>query len=185
MTVQGLIKAVIPGLVALAFSAEAAVVYKYLDTGGNVGYGDQLPAGALLLKEVEVVDSPGAGSTGAENLAVSNALIEQLSKTADRLKRDRQDRDAARIAEEKARMVATQPTLPPVIYREDHYYPYYPGYQGAKRRFSRRSDPGIYKKPTYRRHVREDERSPSGRRAYSRYPYNGPVLTPRTPVITP
>ena len=167
-------------LMVLSFSTLAATAYKYLNADGSVGYGDVLPEDALLLEVLEVADSENTDS-----LADSNALIEQLAATADRLKEDRQDRDAARLEAEKARAEARYQSQPPVVYREesdDPYYlnrpyrphihrPYRP-HRPHRTRSTLRPFPDIHRQP--------DERSSISPRRY-----NGPILAPRSSLLTP
>lgn len=102
-------------------TAHGQTVYKSVDTDGRVTYSDQPAPAEELLETLELKNPENTTESAAE----SAARIEQMAKVTDRLKKDRQQRDEARLAEQELAL-ARQQLAPPLIYKEEHYHTNYP-----------------------------------------------------------
>jgi len=151
-------------------------VYKSVDADGTVTYSDQPAAAEELLETLELKNP----ETTTDSAAESAARIEQMAKVTDRLKKDRQERDKARLAEQELAL-ARQQSAPPLIYREEYYRTNYP-YRG--RNLFR---PHSHQKPIHG-HYRNDRRKD---RRYNDKHYknrdlnNKTLLVPRSKLLTP
>jgi len=151
-------------------------VYKSVDADGTVTYSDQPAAAEELLETLELKNP----ETTTDSAAESAARIEQMAKVTDRLKKDRQERDKARLAEQELAL-ARQQSAPPLIYREEYYRTNYP-YRG--RNLFR---PHSHHKPIHG-HYRNDHRKD---RRYNDKHYknrdlnNKTLLVPRSKLLTP
>lgn len=96
-------------------------VYKSVDAEGTVTYSDQPATAEELLETLELKNPESTTDSAAE----SAARIEQMAKVTDRLKKDRQERDEALLAEQELAL-ARQQFAPPLIYKEEHYHTNYP-----------------------------------------------------------
>jgi hypothetical protein len=108
-------------LAAITTTAYGQTVYKSVDADGTVTYSDQPAIAEELVETLEFNHAVRTEDSAAE----SAARIEQMSQVADRLKKDREERDQARLAE-KELALARQQLSPPLIYREEHYHTNYP-----------------------------------------------------------
>lgn len=103
----------------IAASAYGQTVYKSVDAEGIVTYSDKPAAEEELLETLKLKTfEPSTDST-----ATSAEHIEQMAKVTARLKQDRQEREAARLAEKE---LTYQQQSPPLIYKEEYYYSNYP-----------------------------------------------------------
>lgn len=111
------------GLWLAAQTVAQTTVYKVVDSDGNVTYTDTPPApGDSSVETLQLdVASPA-------QVPDSQALIDQLAATADRLKQDRLDREEARKQPQQT-TVAPAPAYPAPDYDDSYYgpYPFYPG----------------------------------------------------------
>lgn len=158
-------------LLLLSGGGYAELIYKSVDAQGRVTYAfDPLPGA----EHVEVLDievplrSPDA--------TTDTNLVEQMAAVTDRIKQDRQQREAAQLERDKLRLASQQQVLPPVIYREDNYYypPHAFGFPHQRHhRHQRFPDVRKVHHPKLRREERDDSRRPSG------------VLVPRSKLLTP
>ena len=148
---------------AITTTAYGQTVYKSVDASGTVTYSDQPAIAEELVETLEFSDVVGVKDPAAE----SAARIEQMSQVADRLKKDRKERDEARQAEEELAF-ARQQLAPPLIYKEEHYHTNYP-YRGGRRFNPRWSDHRDPSPPTY---IKRDLNNRS-------------VLVPQSKLLTP
>ena len=154
----------------------AQTVYKSVDADGTVTYSDQPTSPGELLETLELKNPEITADSAAE----SAERIEQMAKVTDRLKKDRQERDKARLAEQELAL-ARQQSAPPLIYREEYYRTNYP-YRG--RNLFR---PHSHQKPIHG-HYRNDRRKD---RRYNDKHYknrdlnNKTLLVPRSRLLTP
>ena len=84
-----------------------------MDANGTVTYSDQPAIAEELVETLEFSDVVGVKDPAAE----SAARIEQMSQVADRLKKDRKERDEARQAEEELAFARQQLAPPPHLQR--------------------------------------------------------------------
>jgi hypothetical protein len=121
----------------LSATTQGQVVYKSVDAEGKTIYSDKpVPHGELVdTLEFDKTDHEALKTATEE----SAARIEQMAEVTDRLKKDRQERDAARL-EEEALSQSHQQSSPPLIYREEYYRSHYPLYDRRYVKPDRRHD---------------------------------------------
>ena len=108
-------------LVIMATTAYGQTVYKSVDADGTVTYSDEPAITGELIETLQFKKTDITEDAAAK----SAARIEQMSQVTDRLKKDRKERNEARLAEKELEL-ARQQLTPPLIYKEEHYYSNYP-----------------------------------------------------------
>ena len=100
---RGLAALLLPlfGLTVVAATAEP--VYKSVDPGGTVSYGDKPVAGAALVKEIVIHGGPSA-----EQVREAEAVTEQIRSSAAEMEAERLAREAVRTRERRARELEQQ-----------------------------------------------------------------------------
>lgn len=104
-------------LSALALAGET-VIYKSTDAQGKVSYGDKPARNAAMVEEIRL---PGSAAVSP---AATQAGIEALAATTDRLRADRLDREKERAA------AAPPPPVEPQLSPHPEIYPQYRTYPG-------------------------------------------------------
>ena len=145
-----------------------AQIYKWVDDQGQVRYSDQAPdavADVELLAQDRL--SYASGEDSAERLA-------QIRAVADRLSAERKEREAQRQAERALPPpAALQVEQPPLVYAPEYLYPYYNPHAGRRH----------HNRYPQREHWVTPEQRAALARQFARH--RGPVLTPRTRLLTP
>lgn len=100
----------------------ASTIYKTVDQEGNISYSDKLPADEMLMDSLEFEEIIPA-SDPQEKV---DQRIKRMATTADRLKKDRLDREASRREEARLDILANQQRKPPLVVRQEHYTPWFP-----------------------------------------------------------
>lgn len=157
-------------------------VYKSVDADGTVTYSDQPATAGELLETLELKTPESTTDSATE----SAARIEQMAKVTDRLKKDRQERDKARLAEQELAL-ARQQLAPPLIYKEEHYHTNYP-YRNRNLFRPHFRPYGPHHKPIYdrdRNNHHNDGRYYQGRHYKNRNLNNKTLLVPRSKLLTP
>lgn len=109
-------------LIAAAATAQGQTIYKSIDANGNIVYSDT-PMEDTLLLETLSLDPEIRDDSPQEQ---SQARIDQMAVTTERLKSDREDRERLRREEEEQLRARQRAATPPQIYREEYYHDYYP-----------------------------------------------------------
>lgn len=173
-TVRSILSLITLSTVLACFSSQADVVYKSVDEFGNVRYSDKEPLDEELLVEQIVLPT-----YVTEPDEVHEQRLRHITETADRLKKDRLDREALKLKEQEIRQSLATPEYPETIVEERQYftpgYPYssyYPRYHPRRHRDNQFRDfPRI--KPFERRQLSDDLRD------------SGPVIVPKSKLLTP
>ncbi len=157
-------------LLMAATATQGQTIYKSIDANGNIVYSDTPMEDTLLLETLSLQTSTANDSPEEQ----SQARIDQMAETTERLKGDREDREQLRREEEERLRARQRAATPPQIYREEYYHDYYPYrsyYPYTDRYPYRHPRPG---RPHYPREMES-----------GRYLNNDAILIPRSKLLTP
>jgi len=157
-------------LIMVATATQGQTIYKAIDANGNIIYSDTPMENTLLLETLSLQTDASNNSPEEQ----SQARIDQMAETTERLKGDREDREQLRREEEEQLRARQRAATPPQIYREEYYHDYYP-----YRSYYPYTDRYPYRHPHPRRpHYPQEMES-------GRYLNNDAILIPRSKLLTP